>query len=197
MKSVNPSKRWNEILSIALEIIHRKGYYNLTIRNIADKIGISEAAIYRHFENKEEIISELCNLVFTKNKFWYEYTSSENPQKLLQDIMLNQLKILKANPYLSAILFQEDIFTEYPKIKEKMNQYRNRNENILKDIITEGQKNYKISTKIKPSVFAILYMGSIRILVLKWRQSNFSYPMEEEAKQILRQILDFVSIREE
>ncbi|MDD3656251.1 MAG: TetR/AcrR family transcriptional regulator [Atribacterota bacterium] len=195
MKSLNPSKRWNEILSVALEIIHRKGYFNLTIRNIADKIGISEAAIYRHFKNKEEIISELCNLVFAKNKFWCKKTSIKNPQKLLQDIMLNQLKILIENPYLSAILFQEDIFTEYPKIKIKINQHRNRNENILKDIINEGQKNFKISPKINPSVFAILYMGSIRILVLKWRESNFSYPMDEEAKQVLKQLLDFISIR--
>jgi len=43
-------------------------------------------------------------------------------------------------------------------------------------------KNIKISPKKNPSTFAILYMGSIRILAFKWQQSNFSYAVGEVAK---------------
>ena len=49
-------ERKKEILQVTLSIIYNEGFYNLTIRNIARKTDISEAAIYRHFKNKNIII---------------------------------------------------------------------------------------------------------------------------------------------
>jgi len=189
---MNSSKRRDEILSTAMEIIFKQGYYKLTIRNMAKQINISEAGIYRHFNNKEEIISELCNLVFYKNQFWNKNISQIDPFELLSKIIMKQLKILGDNPFLSAILFQEEIFSEYPKIKEKFNYHRIRNEKIITEIILNGQKSGAISHNLDPAVFAILYMGSIRIIVLKWRYSNFAYHLEEEAKRVIQQLFMFI-----
>lgn len=185
------SDRKEEILKVAVEIIHTRGFYRLTIRNIAKKILISEAAIYRHFENKEAIISELCTKIFSRNRYWLEDLPSENPYDLLHKIMMNQLEILREEPYLSAVLFHEEIFREYPVLKERIRKHRDRNEKTIQNIIHEGQIKGIISRKISPSVFAILYMGSIRMIVLKWRQSDFFYPMEEEAEKVLKQLFFF------
>ena len=53
------TRRQQEIVRTALELIAAGGIRNLTIRNLADRLGLTEPAIYRHFRNKAEIVRTL------------------------------------------------------------------------------------------------------------------------------------------
>jgi AcrR family transcriptional regulator len=46
--------RQKDILKAAIAIIANQGYEKLTIKNLATKIGVTEAALYRHFKSKRE-----------------------------------------------------------------------------------------------------------------------------------------------
>src|SRR5690554_4249911 len=190
---MNSEERKEEILEKSLEIIYNEGFGNLTMRNIAEKIGISEAAIYRHFKNKEEVVSSLADIVFNENRFWNIEIGDKDPFTLLEEIMFKQLEILKENPYLTAILFQDGIFGEYPEIKEKFISNRKKNEEKIRDIIIKGQEKGVISTEVDPGVIAVFYMGSFRLIVLKWRDSGFSYSPLKEAGKIIRQLTSLIS----
>lgn len=50
------SERQNQIISETIRLIHTKGIQGLTIKNISNGIGVTEAAIYRHFKSKDEIL---------------------------------------------------------------------------------------------------------------------------------------------
>ncbi len=54
----HPDRR-NEILQEAAGIFAQKGYEGTPIRTIARACGITEAAIYRHFENKADLYKEV------------------------------------------------------------------------------------------------------------------------------------------
>ena len=47
------------ILEKALKLFSEKGIKETTIRDIAKAVGITEGAIYRHFESKDQIVHEL------------------------------------------------------------------------------------------------------------------------------------------
>lgn len=49
-----------EILEAALEILYQDGPDKLSMREIARRVDYSPAGLYEYFENKEEIIEELC-----------------------------------------------------------------------------------------------------------------------------------------
>ena len=51
--------RQKQITQIALELIASGGIQNLTIKNIAAQLKITEPAIYRHFSTKAEIITAM------------------------------------------------------------------------------------------------------------------------------------------
>ena len=55
------SKRQNQIIKESTKIIHTKGIQGLTIKNISAAIEVTEAAIYRHFKSKEEILSTILD----------------------------------------------------------------------------------------------------------------------------------------
>lgn len=48
------------ILEKAQDLFVEKGYERASMREIAERVGISKAALYHHFKNKEEILFTLC-----------------------------------------------------------------------------------------------------------------------------------------
>ena len=47
------------ILDIALELFTEQGYDKTSLRDIAERLGTTKAALYYHFERKEDILLEL------------------------------------------------------------------------------------------------------------------------------------------
>jgi AcrR family transcriptional regulator len=47
------------ILDVALELFNEQGYEKTSLREIADRLGVTKAALYYHFERKDQILLEL------------------------------------------------------------------------------------------------------------------------------------------
>lgn len=50
-----------EILRAAERIFVAEGYEGATIRKIADEVGVSSTALYMHFQDKDQILLEICD----------------------------------------------------------------------------------------------------------------------------------------
>lgn len=56
--------RRDEILDAALKLFAQKGMAQVTTRQIAQAVGISQPSLYAHFRSADEIASELCARAF-------------------------------------------------------------------------------------------------------------------------------------
>ena len=60
-----PSPTWTprqvEILDRARELVEERGLANLTLKQVAERVGFSEAAIYRHFASKKALVFALVD----------------------------------------------------------------------------------------------------------------------------------------
>ena len=52
-------KRWAEILRVAAEVFHEKGYDAATLQDIADRVGILKGSIYYYIETKGDLLENL------------------------------------------------------------------------------------------------------------------------------------------
>lgn len=53
-----------EILEVALELFSQQGYEGTTLRQVAEEMGFSVAAIYYHFKAKDDLLSTLAHPYF-------------------------------------------------------------------------------------------------------------------------------------
>jgi AcrR family transcriptional regulator len=60
-----PSLR-DKIRNTARELFAREGFESVSMRRIGAKVGCSPMAIYRHYENKEELLLSICEETFGK-----------------------------------------------------------------------------------------------------------------------------------
>jgi len=65
-----------KLFHAAVRLFSENGYHSVSMREIAAAVGITEAAIYRHFENKEAILNEIL-AVFKRKLEGYLLTKSQ------------------------------------------------------------------------------------------------------------------------
>jgi AcrR family transcriptional regulator len=56
----------DQIRDTARELFAREGYESVSMRRIGAEVGCSPMAIYRHYENKEELLLSICEETFSK-----------------------------------------------------------------------------------------------------------------------------------
>lgn len=53
----------DDIVRAALPLLERDGVDRLTVRSVADELGISSPAVYYHFSGRDDLLDRLCELV--------------------------------------------------------------------------------------------------------------------------------------
>ncbi len=182
--------RQKEIINISIVLIAEKGIQQLTIKNISRKLGISEPAIYRHFENKLDIL--LAILAFFKIEM----------QKSVDKIQVNEISVLHqletaftmhfqrfiANPAYAAVIFSEEIFQNDKRLSVEVEEIMKTNQQFLSGIIELGQRGKEVRDDISHEQLALIIMGSLRLIVTKWRLAHFSFDLESEGLKLWNSI---------
>jgi len=115
------TERQTQIIEASIEIISQKGIQGLTIKNLSKKIGISEPAIYRHFDSKTEILLTLLNN-FKEMATFLGGLMKENGGSAAEKIefMFSRIiAIFTETPSLISVIFSEEIFKNEEILKSK------------------------------------------------------------------------------
>ncbi len=174
--------RQSQIIAESISIISEQGIQGLTIKNLSKKIGISEPAIYRHFDSKIEILLTILD-TFKKNKqFALAKIAVDNipAVKKLEDIYFHHFHVFADNPALTAVIFSEEIFKNDHRLSDKVLSIMKENQQILCDILENGQSNNEIRNDISVDQLVLIIMGSLRLLVTQWRLTGFSFDLEKD-----------------
>ncbi len=137
-----------EILKAAQELFYEKGYEKATTREISERVGISKAALYHHFKNKEEILFKICifaadelinnmRVAISRNK-----NSSLPVKEKIKDIMLEYARTYLKNKNFNKILLHEIEFLPPEKkriILDKETENVHQLRDFLKELINKGE----------------------------------------------------------
>lgn len=184
------TERQKEIIDVSIKIIAEKGIQQLTIKNISKSMGISEPAIYRHFDGKMDILLAILSH-FKKNSHIISAKIISNKTssiKQIESIFINHFKQFAANPALTAVIFSEEIFQNDKRLAEQVNLIMQLNQNMIIKIIEKGQQNNEIRSDISKKHLSIIIMGALRLIVAKWRLSKYSFDLEQEGTDLWNSI---------
>lgn len=96
-----------EILEAAERIFVTCGYEGATIRKIADEVGLSSTALYMHFEDKSDIIVEICrdsiSALMQQNRALVE--RDMDPVARLRDMLAGYMRFALGNTNAYQLVF--------------------------------------------------------------------------------------------
>lgn len=109
--------RKEEIILVTLELASINGLSNVSMAQIAKKMGIQKPSLYNHFNSKEEIISEMYQYLRNKSKEqlsladidYGEFIKGKSMEEALEQSVSNYTKITSENKMFS---FYKVIYSE-------------------------------------------------------------------------------------
>ncbi|WP_027399678.1 TetR/AcrR family transcriptional regulator [Anaerovorax odorimutans] len=110
LQNIHPTKF--SILQAAVEVFGKKGFNGATTKEIAKAAGISEGTIFRHFQNKTEILYEVVNSVVPligvePLKECIEDCNNLDGREALQHIIQNRFETISASKVFMRIILTE------------------------------------------------------------------------------------------
>jgi len=192
------TERQQEILEHAITIISEKGIQGLTMKNLSKRLGISEPAIYRHYDNKIEILLSLLDYFTnsTSGIFNDQSLSHLDAVERLKIIFNKHIEALEHTPALVAVIFSEEIFRNEAILSNKVKLIMERNAASIAAIIEEGKQKGELDLSIDTQQLTTIFMGSLRLLVKRWQMCNFDFNLKQEGDALfgtLNQLVNYKS----
>ncbi|MCR5027144.1 MAG: TetR/AcrR family transcriptional regulator [Methanobrevibacter sp.] len=100
-----------KIFNVALDLFSQKGYDSVSLREIAEEVGIKKSSIYSHYRSKEEILMDIFD--YFKQQFEYNPIINNEEIKLSEDNPLlkdPELFYHKGSEAIKQMIFQETNF---------------------------------------------------------------------------------------
>lgn len=191
------SERQEQIIQAAIELIAQHSIQDLTIKNLSAKIGVTEAALYRHFSSKLEIL--LAILEFFKDNSAKMLEQVEHlqlgPLDKILFIFQNRFKTFQEKPSLAAAIFSEEIFQNDQRLSEVVYEIMNFSLNTIVLLIDQGQRNGSIRADLNKEDVAMIMVGGMRLLVTRWRLSKFDFDLQDRGEAYIQALRNLVELK--
>lgn len=114
--------RRKQIIDAARKLIIKKGSEHLTVRGIAKEIGFTEAAIYRHFKSKLEILAFLVSNIMDSVLDGPERIALQNSNSLetVDSILKQHLSEIEQRRGMSFLVIAEIISFGGKKLNQEV-----------------------------------------------------------------------------
>jgi len=192
MNNKDFTERQIVIMEAATLRIDKYGIQELTIKNLASDLNLSEAALYRHFKSKTEILLGLLTyFILEMNVRIADIIANkdEHPSELLRQVFVSQLNKFVQKPAIVSVIFSEGIFQFNKELSDKVSTMMALMQKNINALIVRGQKDAVYQKLLGADTITTIIMGSMRMVVLKWKLSGNKSNLVSDGKNVLNGLL--------
>ena len=167
-KRPRPGERRLQILQTLAAMLEQPGAERVTTAGLAAKIGVSEAALYRHFASKAQMFEGLIDFVDQSVMGLIRQVTDREPAGPQQAgrIVALLLQFAEKNPGMSCVMNGEALAFEHDRLQERIN--------LLFDKI-EAQLRQSLKTAEVPAANAeVQVTASVLVAFMQGRLQRFA-----------------------
>ncbi len=179
-----------KILRISADIIVNEGLKKFTAKNIADRLGITDAAIFKHFSSMDDIILEIIERYVSKcSKSADEAEDkSKSVKERLYSVLKSHLNVLEETKGAVPVLCFEFLRDENKKFYSILRNFIENYKDKISQLIREGQSEGSIRKDVDPEGIAMLFVGLIQAKVFAYLLDNKKGKIVEDPEQFISEI---------
>jgi len=174
-KTTKKSSRRHQILEALAHMLEQSPGERITTAGLAKQVGVSEAALYRHFPSKtkmfegliefiEEAIFSRVNLIVAE-----ETTAAARCEKRLTLV----LAFAERNPGISRLLTGDALAGETDRLRQRIAQFYDRLEMQLRQIMKEAELREGVRPVMPVNTAANLLMATAEGRIMQFVRSEF------------------------
>lgn len=167
--------RKEHILQSLARMLESSPGERITTAALAREVGVSEAALYRHFPSKarmfEGLIAFIEETLFTRITRILE--DEPSAARRCEKILTLVLTFAEKNPGMTRLLTGDALQGETERLRVRISQLFDRLEAQIKQILREAQIRESLKCAVSPTVMATLLMASTEGRLMQFVRSEF------------------------
>lgn len=167
--------RKDHILQSLAQMLEATPGARITTAGLAKTVGVSEAALYRHFPSKakmfEGLIGFIEDTIFSRvNRIGNEVS---DPLVQLEMILNLLLGFTENNPGITRLLTGDALTGEHDRLHQRIEQFYARIESQLKQILRDAEFKQGLRTQVSASATANLLLSVAEGRIAQFVRSGF------------------------
>lgn len=185
------NEKQEQIMEAAEKLFAAKGFDGTSVRDIADAAGVNLAMISYYFGSKEK----LMDAMFTHRSSFFKLQletmlSNKNLTPIQKVEMLVDQYIEKlttrSHQCFHLVMVREQMMNNDGFVSKQIHELKKRNQELIKQLISEGQKSGDFKKNVDVPLFMITLFGTVSHLVTTqhyYKEINNLQSMSEEEFQ--------------
>lgn len=174
-QSTKPSRK-DQILESLVTLLEENPGGRITTSGLAKHVGVSEAALYRHFPSKAKMFDALIEFIETTlfsriNQITADEKLAVNRCEKIIGLLLT---FCERNPGITRILTGDPLSGETDRLRQRVTQLFDRIETQLRQIIREVPIREGYVTEVDPVVAANLLLALVEGRIGQYVRSDFT-----------------------
>ncbi len=184
--STRHARRREQMLKTAAGVFAERGFHGASMRDIAARLGVRQAAIYYYFPSKTAILEAICRegiTAFVERLGAIYAAPLPIEEKLNRAIRAHLEPLLEQRFYVHAFLYQR---RELPKsVRRPLDAQAHAYEALWRAIIEEGQRNGAVAKDLDPQLTMLAILGMCNT-VARWSRPASEFGLDRVAGEFTR-----------
>jgi TetR/AcrR family transcriptional regulator len=179
-RTLKPGERRLQILQVLAEMLESPTPEKITTAALAARLGVSEAALYRHFASKAQMYEGLIEFIESTLFGLINKLGADNPGlEAARAITQMLLAFAEKNRGMTRVLTGEVLVNENARLQARMNQLMDRLEASLKQSLRIAASVGSVAPEIDPGAAANLILAYVQGRWQQFVKSGFKRPPQE------------------
>ena len=153
-----------EIAQAALRVIGQRGASSLTAAALAEAVGVTSGALFRHFASMDEILEQAVEWAVTRVDATFPDPELPARSRLLQ-MAQGRVELIRSTPGLGWLLLSDQVYLTVPApAVDALRALVKRSRGFLLAAIEQGVSEGSLRADIEPKTLLVLLGGTIHAL---------------------------------
>lgn len=184
-------KRKERIVITAIELLDEAGIQGLTTKEIAKRQGITEPAVYKQFEGKQDIVYTILERFAAYDEMLINTIREQDmkPEEALNYFIQSFVGYYQGYPEVATVMFSFDVYRYEDASFQKMKSILDNRRSFIAAVIREGQEAGCFSNAYDSLDTADIILGIIWSSIFNWKMENCSFDLKEKVEASVNRIM--------
>jgi len=181
-------QRREEIVQAVIELAASDGTGQITTQAIADRVGIAQPTVFRHFKTRDRILEAVIEWIARHllGVVGSVAAGTGPADERLRRLLEQQLCFIAKHRGLPRLLFSERLHQENTHLKRSVSKIMDAYTSTLARLLGEGMEAGVFRADLDVEEAARLILALIQGLVMRWSIRDFAFDLPDEAAALWR-----------
>ena len=185
-------ERQREIVAAVLSLARERGPDSITTQAIADRVGVTQGALFRHFPDKEAIWLAVFASVRGSLAAVLDaaVAKADSPLARIEQAFLAHVAFVAANPGVPRVLFHELQYPGASPVRAEVGAMIAAYSKRLASLFSQAKAARELPPDLDSTLAPALFIGAVQGLVIQSALAGDEATMITRARKLLPLLLD-------